>query len=300
MATSKPRGPIPVEMLQLAERLFQRTPKAQGAGLQFVSPLRGLRLLKHHARTNFEAGIYEPVICLILQGRKETTFGERTFRLGSGECLLVSHDVPVVSRIVEAPYMALLLDVQIDTLRGLYDELGDSPGDGTDARALEVHTATPRMLGALGRYLELAESPTDAKVLGPMISKEIHYRLLMDPVGGMLRTLIRYDSHAALVSRAIALIRRDFRSSIVIAELARDVGMSVSSFHRHFKAVTALSPLQYQKELRLLEAKRMLVAGAGSVSTTAFDVGYESLSQFSREYSRKFGKSPNNDLVGSR
>jgi AraC-like DNA-binding protein len=133
--------------------------------------------------------------------------------------------------------------------------------------------------------------------LGPLISKEIHYRLLMDPVGGMLRSLIRYDSHAALVSRAIAFIRRDFRSSIVIADLAREVGMSVSSFHRHFKAVTSLSPLQYQKELRLLEARRRLVAGAASVSTTAFDVGYESLSQFSREYARKFGKSPHNDQV---
>jgi len=299
MGASKPRSSIPVEMLQLSERLFQDAPSIQRARPQLVSPLRGLRLLKHHVRTDFEASMYEPVVCLILQGRKETTFADRTFRLSAGECLLVSHDLPVVSRIVEAPYLALLLDVELDTLRSLYDELGTSPRDGADAHALEVHAVTPRVLDALGRYLALTESPTDAKVLGPMISKEIHYRLLMDPVGGMLRTLIRYDSHAALVSRAIALIRRDFRSSIVIADLAREVGMSVSSFHRHFKAVTALSPLQYQKELRLLEAKRMLVSGAVSVSATAFDVGYESLSQFSREYARKFGKSPNNDLISS-
>ncbi len=124
-----------------------------------------------------------------------------------------------------------------------------------------------------------------------------HYRLLMEPVGAMLRSLIRYDSHAALVARAIARIRRDFSSEIVIADLAREVGMSVSSFHRHFKAVTSLSPLQYQKELRLLEARRLLMTGAPSVSTTGFDVGYESLSQFSREYARKFGRSPAHDLA---
>jgi AraC-like DNA-binding protein len=161
-----------------------------------------------------------------------------------------------------------------------------------------VHAASSPLLDALGRYLGLIESSTDAKVLGPMISREIHYRLLMDPVGGMLRSLISYDSHSALVSRAITIIRRDFRSSIVVADLAREMGMSVSSFHRHFKAVTSLSPLQYQKELRLLEARRLLSAGATSVSTTAFEVGYESLSQFSREYSRKFKKSPAHDLVG--
>lgn len=271
----------------------------QVVGTQSVTPLPGLCVVRYPVRTDFEATIYEPVICLILQGRKETTFGGRTYRMGAGECVLVSHDLPVVSRVVEVPYLALLLDVELDTLRGLYDELGASPRDGGESCALEVHAATSRLLDALGRYLALTESPTDARVLGPMISKEIHYRLLMDPVGGMLRSLIRYDSPSALVSRAITVIRRDFRSSIVVAELAREVGMSVSSFHRHFKAVTSLSPLQYQKELRLLEARRLLSAGAGAVSTTAFEVGYESLSQFSREYSRKFGRSPNRDLVGS-
>lgn len=299
MVARKPRSSVPDEMLRLCERALEHAPKKNVVAPQSVTPLSGLRVVRYAVRTDFEATIYEPVICLILQGRKETTFGGRTFRMGAGECVLVSHDLPVVSRVVEVPYLALLLDVEIDTLRGLYDELGASPRDARESCALEVHAATSRLLDALGRYLALTESLTDAKVLGPMISKEIHYRLLMDPVGGMLRSLISYDSHSALVSRAITLIRRDFRSSIVVAELAREIGMSVSSFHRHFKAVTSLSPLQYQKELRLLEARRLLSAGALSVSTTAFDVGYESLSQFSREYSRKFGRPPNHDLVGS-
>ncbi len=299
MGVSEPRRAIPDEIRLLSQRALQQSSQKKAGDPQLVSPLPGLSIVRYSARTDFEATIYKPVICLILQGRKETTFGGRTFRMRAGECVLVSHDLPVVSRVVEVPYLALLLDVEIDTLRGLYDELGASPRDGGESSALEVYTATLRLLDALRRYLELTESPTDAKVLGPIISKEIHYRLLMDPVGGMLRSLIRYDSHSALVSRAIAVIRRDFRSSIVVAELAREMGMSVSSFHRHFKAVTSLSPLQYQKELRLLEARRLPSGGALAVSTTAFDVGYESLSQFSREYSRKFGRSPNQDVLGS-
>ena len=251
----------------------------------------------HHGRTAFEATLYEPVVCLILQGRKETTFGEHTFGLGSGECLLVSHDLPVISRITESPYLALLLDVEIDTLRSLYDEVGETTLDSAHARALEVHKADQYLLDAL--HLALAASRTDAKVLGPLISKEIHYRLLTAPFGGMLRHLIRHDSHASAIARAIAHIRRDFRSPIAVSDLAREVGMSASSFHKHFKAVTSSSPLQYQKELRLLEARRMLLTGAASVSTVAYEVGYESPNQFSREYARKFGAPPSRDLANA-
>lgn len=241
--------------------------------------------------------MYEPVVCLVLRGRKETTFGDRTFDVGVGDCLLVSHDLPVVARIVEAPYLALLFDVNLDTLRGLYDELGPPSLDNDNARALQVYAAPGPLLDALGRYLAVAESSTDAKVLGPMLAKEIHYRLLTAPSGGMLRSLIRYDSKASAVANAIARIRRGFRESIVVADLARDVGMSVSAFHRQFKAVTAASPLQYQKDLRLLEARRMLKMGAVSVSDAAYDVGYESPNQFSREYARKFGRPPKTDVT---
>ncbi len=262
-----------------------------------MSPLPGLELLGHPVRTEFEAALYEPVVCVVLRGRKETTFGDHTFDVRAGDCLLVSHDLPVVSRIVEAPYLALLLDVNIDTLRGLYDELGPALLDKTDARALEVREAPPQLLDACGRYMAVAESPQDLKVLGPMIAKEIHYRLLTESFGGMLRSLIRYDSAASTVANAIAQIRRRYREPIVVADLAREVGMSVSAFHRQFKAVTASSPLQYQKDLRLLEARRMLRTGTASVSTVAFEIGYESPNQFSREYTRKFGWSPKHDAV---
>jgi transcriptional regulator GlxA family with amidase domain len=133
-----------------------------------------------------------------------------------------------------------------------------------------------------------------------MLLKEIHYRLLVSPLGHMLRSLIRHDSHATAIARAIALLRRDFRSPMVVETLARAVGMSASSFHKHFKDVTASSPLQYQKSLRLLEARRLLIGGTSSVTTAAFDVGYESPTQFSREYARRFGRPPSKDAEQSR
>jgi len=284
-------------MLERCERALRSAPEFSQRSATYVSPLTGLRLLGHPIRTEFEATLYEPVICVVLRGRKQTTFSERAFEAGAGDCLLISHDLPVVSRVVDAPYLALIFNLNLDILRGLYDDIGPAIHGGMENSALEVQRATAPLLEALGRYVALAESPTDARVLGPMLAKEVHYRLLTAPFGGMLRSLIRYDSAASAIANAIGHIRRRYRESLVVAELAREVGMSVSAFHRHFKAVTASSPLQYQKELRLLEARRLLRSGTVTVTATAFDVGYESPSQFSREYARKFGCSPKQDLA---
>lgn len=292
-----PRVIFPSAFVERCERCFRSAPDASQRGPTFVSPLPGLRLLGHPVRTEFEATLYEPVVCVVLRGRKETTFGDRTLEVGPGDSLLVSHDLPTVSRIVEAPYLALLLSVHLDTLRGLYDELGPAAHDKTETRALEVERATPPLLDALARYLALADAPLDARVLGPMLLRELHYRLLTAPFGGTLRSLIRYDSAASAIATAIAAIRERFRAPLVVDHLAREVGMSVSAFHRHFKAVTASSPLQYQKDLRLLEAQRLLRAGAITVTTAAYEVGYESPNQFSREYARKFGRPPKQDAA---
>lgn len=266
---------------------------------QAAQPMDGLLLLGHASPSSFEASVYEPVLCLILQGRKQVSLGEQTLSFGPGECLLVSHDLPVRSRITKAPYLAVVLEVNVATIRKLYDEVAASGLDGEGARAAETHRADPGLLDALCRYLELADVPADAKVLGPLISKELHYRLLVAPFGGMLRSLIRHDSHASAIARAIGHIRADLRAPIVIPALARRVGMSASSFHQHFKAITSTTPLQYQKELRLLEARRLLRAGGASVTTVAYDVGYESPSQFSREYARKFGGPPSQAMANT-
>jgi AraC-like DNA-binding protein len=281
----------------LIEQASRRAPAPDKTRRQVAQLMDGLLLLRQDTPSALEFSLYEPVLCLILQGRKQVSLGEETLSFGPGECLLVSHDLPVRSRITRAPYLVLVLAVNLTTIRKLYDEVAELALDTGPARAVETHPADPGLLDALHRYLALTDSPADAKVLGPLISKEIHYRLLMAPFGGMLRSLIRHDSDASAIARAINHIRADIRSPIAIPELARRVGMSVSTFHQHFKAITSTTPLQYHKELRLLEARRLLQSGGASVTTAAFDVGYESPSQFSREYSRKFGVPPSRDLA---
>lgn len=258
-------------------------------------PVECLWLLRKHSPSSFEASLYEPVLCLILQGGKQVSIGERTLSIGPGECLLVSHDLPVRSRITSAPYLALVLELNLATIRSLHGDVAESLRDSEPARAAETHGASPALLDALHRYLALADSSADAKVLGPLISREIHYRLLVAPLGAMLRSLIRQDSTASAIARAIGHIRSDIRSPISIPKLASRVGMSTSSFHTHFRRITSTTPLQYLKDLRLLEARRLLQAGA-TVTAAAFEVGYESPSQFSREYSRKFGVPPSRHL----
>jgi AraC-like DNA-binding protein len=282
---------------ELVEQASRLTAAAENGREQTKRLARDLWLLRQDSPSSLEASLYEPVLCLILQGKKRVSIGEQTLSFGSGECLLVSHDLPVHSRVTRAPYLALVFEVDVATVRKLYDEVAESALDGERARAAATHRADPALLDALQRYLAVADSPADATVLGPLISKEIHYRLLTAPFGGMLRHLVRSDSDASAIARAIGHLRGDIRAPIAIPELARRVGMSVSAFHKHFKTITSTTPLQYQKELRLLEARRLLRTGRTSVTTAAFQVGYESPSQFSREYARKFGVAPSRDVA---
>lgn len=277
--------------------LLERAARLTQDGRRITTGMKGLLLFGQRTPSTFASSLYEPVVCLILQGRKETEIGEQTLSFGAGECLLVSHDLPVRSRITKAPYLALVLELEVASLRRLYDEVAEAPRSSERASAAVTFQAAPELLDAFHRYLALATSPRDAHVLGPLILKELHYRLLMAPIGGMLRSLLRHDSDASAISRAIGHLRAELRSPVAIPELARRVGMSASSFHKHFKAITSTTPLQYQKELRLLEARRLLRAGAGSVAAAAYEVGYESASQFSREYVRKFGGPPSRDLA---
>jgi AraC-like DNA-binding protein len=276
-------------LLQAASR------RAIAAGDSY--PIDGVALLCQDRPSTFEASLYEPVLCLILRGAKEVSFGDHSLSFGPGECLLVSTDLPVLSRITRAPYLALIFEVDIATIRKLYEEVAESPLEIERVQAAVTQRADAGLLDALHRYLLLADAPAHARVLGPLIAKEIHYRLLVAPFGGMLRSLLRHDSHASAISRAIGHIRADLRAPITIPELARRVGMSASSFHKHFKTITATTPLQYQKDLRLLEARRLLRVSGASVTGAAYEVGYESSSQFSREYTRKFGVPPSQDTA---
>lgn len=272
-----------------ASRVTRRAPLKRGHAF---TPMAGTILLEHAEPTRSEGVTYNPLVCLILRGRKETTFDGRTARVRAGELLLVSHDVPIVARVLEAPYLALVFELDLAIVRSLYEEIGDAVPLESEAMAVQVARAPVALLEAFERHLALFDSDSDARVLGPLLRREIHYRLLLAPFGAMLRNLIRHDSHASAVTRAISILRRDFRMPVEIPRLAREVGMSTSSFHKHFKQVTSVSPLQYQKGLRLTEARRVLTAGKTPVSSVAYEVGYESPTQFSREYARHFGHPP--------
>lgn len=282
----------------VAEAMRRLGPKASDGEPALATPMPGLVLLRHPRPTRLEATVYDPLFCLILQGAKEVTVGGAGVVLTPGRGLLVSHDLPVLSRVTDArpavPYLALVLTLDVGLLRGLADAIGDAPPVGAGGPLL-AHTPEPELLGTVARYLRLAEAPLEARVLGPDVRRELHFRLLTGPCGGMLRERLRRDSAASQIAHAIARIRRDFREPLAVPDLARVAGMSDSTFHRHFKAVTSTTPLQYQKALRLMEARRLLAFDGRDVAGVAYEVGYESPTQFSREYRRRFGASPRAD-----
>jgi len=286
-----------MDLSQLAD-LCRRISDENAGG---TTGLPNLSIYRRNEISNIEAVIYEPVICLILQGGKVASIGDQVVKLQPGDALLVSHDLPVVSRItdasVEKPYIAAILSLDLGLVRRLFDQVGDTltPDTNVSARSLSAGPADPRWLVPLVRYFELMDDPLDAKVLGPSILREIHYRLLLCPIGKMLRNLLVADSHANRVAKAIKRLRTEFRSPLSVSDLAKTAGMSTSSFHEHFKSVTGTTPLQYQKDLRLIEARAILADRNHSVLQAACAVGYESATHFSRDYSRKYGLPPSRD-----
>jgi AraC-like DNA-binding protein len=263
--------------------------------------LPNLFILREERVTAFDAVVYNPVVCLILQGAKVTTIGDQVTTLSAGDALIVSHDLPVQSKITMAsaaePYLALILSLDLSVVRSLYEQVGSHVHEVPDARSLSSGPADPGLIDGIARYIALQDAPLDAKVLGPSILREIHFRLLMSPTGGMLRSLLSVDSHASRVSKAILKLREEYRETLAVAVLAQVAGMSQSSFHGHFKLVTGTTPLQYQKDLRMIAARDLLRSGRQSVSEASFEVGYESPTHFSRDYQRKFGVTPSKEAT---
>ena len=270
-------------------------------GKAFVSLMPGLTLLQDIAPTSFDAILYEPVSCLILRGQKETTLGGKTFTVSAGDSLVASHDVLVSSRITKAskaePYLAMVFALDLGIIRSLYEQVEVAETDPEDLQAIATTGAEASLIDAYVRLFGVARDPVEANVLAPLLRTEIHFRLLMATNGQMLRSMLRHNSHASSISKAIAKIRQDYRAPLAVPELAKVAGMSASSFHKHFRAITESTPLQYQKDLRLMEARRLIADGGFSVSDAAFEVGYASPNQFSREYVRKFGATPRQHRV---
>jgi AraC-like DNA-binding protein len=245
------------------------------------------------------SAVYEPMINLILQGSKSMTVGDQTLHYSPANYFVMSVDLPAVGTVWPAatgePYLAVALILQPAVVAALIADLPKITYAETTDAGFSVAATTPDLMDAWVRMLRLMERPADIPALAPAYEREILYRVLQGPQGAMLRDIAMPDSAIARVSLAIQWIRRDYAEPLRVEALAQKAAMSPSAFHRHFKAVTALSPVQYQKQIRLLQARTLLVVGGKSVTSAALEVGYESATQFSREYARAFGLPPGRD-----
>ena len=251
-----------------------------------------LNLYRADSTTQLCYNIYQPVICFVAQGRKRVFLGKGSFEYFPMSYLVAPTALPVAAHVVEAPYLALALTLDLTLLSSLLLEMPRSPSARDAMKGFAVATLDGDLLDAVLRFIRLLDHPADIPVLAPLAEKEIIFRLLGGPSGEILRQLAFPASELFRISGAIQQIRVRFDEVIRINELASAAGMSMASFNRHFKSVTLLSPLQFQKQIRLQEARRLLMSQNEDAASIAFRVGYESPSQFSREYRRMFGAPP--------
>ena len=258
-----------------------------------------LSLIRADAPSTPTPAVYEASLCLIAQGSKRVSIGEHSVVYDAAHYLLVSVELPLVGHVLDASPERPYLCCKIDLDAAILADLLASEGGGvarTDLPVLGVYPGDPDLIDAACRLVGLLDRPDTIRALAPLIEREILYRLLTGPHGPMLRHIATAGSHLNQVSRAIAAIRRRFDAPIRIDDVAAEAGMSSSSLHVHFKAITRMTPLEYQKQLRLQEARRLMLAEGATASTAGFAVGYESPSQFSREYRRLFGAPPRADI----
>jgi AraC-like DNA-binding protein len=245
--------------------------------------------------------VYEPMVNLILQGCKSMTVGGRTLHYDPATYFVMSVDLPAAGIVRSsesgAPYLAVSLTLNPALIAGLLSDLPNAAGPVRGNAGFSVAAVTADLLDAWVRMLRLMTHPADIPALAPAYEREILYRVLQGPMGWMLHDIATPDTALSRINRIIQRIRRDYALPLRMHELAEEAAMSVSAFHRHFKAVTALSPLQYQKQIRLLQARTRLITAGHSVTTAAHEVGYESPTQFSREYARAFGLPPAKDAA---
>lgn len=256
----------------------------------------GLSVVRACEPTPLADTLYSPLLCLVLQGSKETMFADKVVKFGTGDTLIVSVNLPATSRVVEAspalPYVSLAVEIDVSLLRAVKAEV-DATVSLDPCDAVVASPGSPALVDAIVRLYQLHDaSPAERRVMTPLLLREIHFRMLGEAHAGMLRQLARPDSMESRIEEIIDLLHRDPARRLSVGEMAAKAAMSPSSFHEHFKAVTKTTPLQFQKNLRLLVARERLTSSADKVSQVAFAVGYESPTQFSREYSRKFGHPP--------
>ena len=286
-------------LAELAARIARLTP---GDGIH-PTAIAPLSLVRISAPTACTPTVYEPRLCIVAQGSKVATLDGQTYHYNPLNYLVVSVTLPVFGQVVEAtpeqPYLCLRLDIDPDEVATLMVDAAGQAAASVDPGLYAARVTTP-LMDAVLRLMRLLDTPQDLQVLAPMAQREILYRVLTGDLGHRLRALAVSDSRSSRISRAVATLRQRYLQPLSIDDLARTVHMSTSSFHHQFKAVTTMSPLQFQKHLRLHEARRLMMNGGMEAMMAARHVGYESPSQFSREYKRLFGAPPRSEAVRAR
>lgn len=279
----------------LAEAIARHTPENGIA----ATAVPHLSLIRAEQLADPVPSVYEASLCLIAQGAKRVSLGDRSVIYDAARYLVVSVDLPLTGHVTqaspEAPYLCCKIDLDQAALTELIlaEEAGVPP---PAAPLLAVYPGDPDLVDAATRLVRLLDRPASIPALAPLIQREILYRLLKGPHGATLRHIAAPDSHLGQVSRAIAAIRSGYDRQLRIGEIAAAAGMSPSSLHAHFKAITRMTPLDYQKQLRLQEARRLMLVEGANAGSAGFAVGYDSPSQFSREYRRLFGAPPRRDI----
>jgi AraC-like DNA-binding protein len=312
MSTGQTREEVPMDvMIQQAEHEIQRVLATREELVERIAratrtdgiaqPLPGLHLTRSSSPLGPAHGVFEPSLCVIAQGSKEVLLGESRYRYDPFHYLLTTVDLPYAGQVLEAsparPYLSLRLELAPTLVSSVMVEAGhSSPRDQASVRAIAVSPLDGNLLDAVLRLVRLLDAPADVPVLLPLITREIIYRLLVGEQGGRLRHLALQEGYTPDIARAVKRLRQDFDQPLRIEDLARELGMSVSGLHHHFKAVTALSPLQFQKQLRLQEARRLMLGEALDAASAAYRVGYRDASHFNREYKSLFGVPPMRDV----
>jgi AraC-like DNA-binding protein len=277
---------------------------ANSDGLALTS-VPGLRMMcVRSPRANLHS-IYRPLICLVLQGAKHMTVGTHARIFAAGESVIVSADMPVVGRIVQAsrdePYLAVAVEIEMAVLREMGAQMGTARAPvSADTRSVFAVDTDAEVLDCAARLMRLLERPDAVPLLRPGIMRELYYWLLSGRHGPALSALALPDSYASQIAKAIVILRDDYRSRVPVERLAAAAAMSLTAFHKRFKELTSLTPVQYQKRLRLIEARRIMLEEGFSATAAAFEVGYESVSQFTREYGRMFQVPPKRDARRAR
>lgn len=295
----EPEGRVSSSLLAAVTAYVDR--QGGGEGL-FPTAIGGVNIVRSFEERMPMRQIYRPSLCVVVQGAKRILFGGETLDYGAMECLVVSIELPATGRIIRAspdePYLGITIDLDVAVIHEIVALLDEAPISPADAGPCAFVTPVDAPLAdCIQRLLRMSDDPKAIPILYPSVMRDLCYWLLSGPHGGAIRKLTAPASNTERIAKAIYFLRDNLAQPMRVEQLADAARMSPSSFHQHFKALTSMTPLQYHKQLRLLEARRLMVVNAATVGEASYAVGYESASQFSREYARMFGVPPKRDVL---